>query len=163
MSTPKHGPAFRVAAVGVAAAATLLLGACGDTAGSEAGTDVQDIQQETDAVGVFDQPDFGDPMEFVGQEVTVSAEVNDIISPEAFTIAGTLQTSAEELLIVHDGSVVLGDNSVAVMVTGTVQERFDLVGAEEFVGGDLDDGLYVDYDGEPYIQAETIELLPVTG
>jgi hypothetical protein len=159
LTTRRRGLVRRVALVGVAAASTLLLGACGDTAGTEAGVDVADIQQEPDA-GVFDQPDFTDPMSFVGQTVTVSAEVNDLISTQAFTIAGTLQTSADELLIVSADPEMAIDENSAVEVTGVVMERFDVVGAEEFVGGDLDDGLFGDWDGEPYIQAETVEILP---
>lgn len=163
-TTRNRGLARRLALVGVAAASTLLLGACGDTAGSEAGVDVADVQQEPDAdAGVFDTPDYADPASFVGQTVTVSAEVNDLISTQAFTIAGTLQTSADELLIVSAaGGPAITEDS-AVEVTGTVMERFDVVGAEEFVGGDLDEGLFGDYNGEPYIQAETIELIPATG
>lgn len=161
-TTQKRGLAGRAALVGVAAASTLLLSACGDTAGSEAGVDVADIQQEpTEDIGVFDQPDFADPLSFVGQTVTVSAEVNDLISTQAFTIAGTLETGADELLIVSAaGGPAVTDDSV-VKVTGTVMERFDVAGAEEFVGADLDDGLYGDFNGEPYIQADTIELIPL--
>ncbi|MDN5750955.1 MAG: hypothetical protein L0H64_21015 [Pseudonocardia sp.] len=163
LTTHKRGLAGRAALVGVAAASTLLLSACGDTAGSEAGADVADIQQEpTEDIGVFDQPDFADPASFVGQTVTVSAEVNDLISTQAFTIAGTLQTGADELLIVSaDAGIPITEDS-AVEVTGTVMERFDVAGVEEFVGGDLDDGLFEDFTGEPYIQAESIELIPAT-
>ncbi|QNG55280.1 hypothetical protein H6H00_01205 [Pseudonocardia petroleophila] len=149
----------------MAATSALLLTACGDTAGSEAGADVADIQQEpvVDDAGVFDTPDYADPMSFVGQTVTVSAEVNDLISTQAFTIAGTLQTGADELLIVGAEPAAAITEDSAVEVTGTVMERFDVPGAEAFAGTDLDDGLFTDYDGEPYIQAETIELLPATG
>jgi len=167
-TTRKRGLARRTALVGTVAASTLLLGACGDTAGSESGADVAEIQQESDAgvgadAGVFDSPDYADPMSFVGQSVTVSAEVNDLVSTQSFTIAGTLDTSAEELLIVSaTGGPAVTEDSV-VKVIGTVMERFDVAGAEEFAGTDLDDGLYTAYEGEPYIQAETVELIPATG
>lgn len=163
LTTRNRGRAGRAALVGIAATSALLLTACGDTAGSEAGADVADIQQEPDVdAGVFDTPDFADPMSFVGQTVTVSAEVNDVISTQAFTIAGTLQTSADELLILAaDPGVAITEES-AVEVTGTVMERFDVLGAEEFVAGDLDDGLFADWNGEPYIQADTVELIPAT-
>lgn len=165
LTTRTRGLAGRAAIAGIAATSALLLTACGDTAGSEAGVDVADIQQEpvVDDAGVFDTPDYADPMSFVGQTVTVSAEVNDLISTQAFTIAGTLQTGADELLIVSAGGGPAVTEDSAVEVTGTVLERFDVVGAEEFVGADLDDGLFTDRNGEPYIQADTVELIPATG
>ncbi|MHA6783310.1 hypothetical protein ACVGOW_20305 [Pseudonocardia saturnea] len=161
-TTRTRGLAGRATLAGVAATSALLLTACGDTAGSEAGTDVADIQQEpaVDDAGVFDTPDYADPMSFVGQTVTVSAEVNDLISTQAFTIAGTLQTGADELLIVSAAGAPAVTEESAVKVTGTVMERFDVAGAEEFVGAGLDDGLFADWNGEPYIQADTIELIP---
>jgi hypothetical protein len=70
----------------------------------------------------------------VGQEVTVSAEVSEIIGPNGFTIA---DEKAEELLVVHDGSARITVDT-PIQVTGTVIKTFAIPGAEEFTGGDLE-------------------------
>lgn len=71
-----------------------------------------------------------------------AADVDDVLSPRAFTIAGTLRTGADELLVLHKNEIVALDDDTAVAVTRTVQKRFD---------------------GEPYIQAEKVAFLPASG
>lgn len=145
------------------AAAALVLGGCGDdTAGGEAGADVEDIQRDQavgDAAG--DARVFDDPQPFVGRQVTVSADVNRIISPHAFTIAGTENTALEPLLVLYNGNAQLTPDSV-VQVTGTVKQGFRIAEAEGFVGTDLDDGLFTDFENDPYIQASSVSPIPAT-
>ncbi len=172
---------LRAAAVGVAAASTLLLGACGnDTAGPETGADVGDVQQEPGAAdpgaadpgaaepgaaepgagvdpGAFDT-DFSDVNSYVGKQVTVSADVNEILSPTAFTIAGTENTPVDELLVLHPAEAPDVTEDSAVAVTGTVRQGFSIADAEAFVGTDLDDNLFTDWTGEHYIEASKIDL-----
>jgi hypothetical protein len=156
----QHGPVLRSAVVGLAAASTLVLSACGDTEGPETGASVEEVQQDPGGAvepGVFDN-DYSDAGSYVGQEVTVSAEVNDVVSPTAFTIAGTAGTTVDELLVLQAaGGPEITEDSV-VQVTGTVREGFDVVEAEGFVGTDLDDGLFTDWTGENYIEASSVDL-----
>lgn len=141
----------RGGAAAVVASATLVLGGCGDTAGPETGTDVEDIQEEG-AAGV-DAEIFGDPQSFAGQQVTVSAEISEIIGPNAFTIA---DENAEPLLVVYDGRPSVNMDT-PVQVTGTVIKTFALPEAEGFAGADFEDEPFVGYNGEPYIQASSLD------
>jgi hypothetical protein len=138
------------------ASAALVLGGCGGTAGPEQGTDVGDIQNDP-AAGVFE--DFSEVQQFVGQEVTVSAEVTEIIGPNGFTIAAE---NAEPLLVVYDGSAQITVDT-PIQVTGTVFKTFILREAEEFAGADFDDTEFAEFDAEPYIQAAAIETDPEFG
>jgi hypothetical protein len=86
--------------------------------------------------------------------VTVSANVEEVISPNAFTIAGG---DVEALLIVGTNEMNNLQEGGLVEVTGTVRQ-FSVAEAEEFVGSDLDDGLYTEFEQEPYIQAQQVEV-----
>ncbi|TFV57714.1 hypothetical protein E4P41_14095 [Geodermatophilus sp. DF01-2] len=155
----------RAAVVAVAAFSTVGLSACGgDTAGTEAGTDVEDIVEEEPAAdglfeGVYDTAFYDEIDSYVGQEVVLSADVNEVITPTAFTIAGTDDTSVEALLVVG----ATENNELApettVEVTGTVQQAFVITEVEEEFGIDLDDELFVDWEQEPYVVADTVEVL----
>ena len=157
--------AVRTAAVAVAAVSTLGLSACGgDTAGTEAGADVEDVVEEEPLEdgpydGVYDSA-FSDEVDgYAGEEVTLSADVNEVITPEAFTIAGTDDTSVEALLVVG----ATGDTELVpettVGVTGTVMESFVLTDVEADLGVDLDDALFAEWEQEPYVMAESVDVL----
>ncbi|MFN2497305.1 MAG: hypothetical protein ABR608_15610 [Pseudonocardiaceae bacterium] len=118
--------------------------------------DVEDIQEEG-VDGVGDSGVFEDAESFAGQQVTVSAEVSEIISPNAFTIAGDENIGLGPLLVVvYDGSPQLTEET-AVQVTGTVMRAFSVGEAEDFAGADFDDGLFGDFDSEAYIQASSVD------
>ncbi|TFV57718.1 hypothetical protein E4P41_14115 [Geodermatophilus sp. DF01-2] len=153
----------RAAVAAAAAAPALALSACGeDTAGPEVGTTVEDIQEDAASdvgpfEGVYDS-DFSDDIEsYEGREVRVSADVNEVLSPTAFTIAGTDDTTVDELLVVgaEESNNLAPDLTVAV--EGTVRLAFDLAEAEAELGADLDDALGEEWAGEPYIVAESID------
>lgn len=155
-------PPRRGGAVALLAAAALVLGGCGGgTAGPETGADVADIQEEPgDDRGHNLVDEFEAVESYAGQQVTVSAEVSEIVGPHAFTITGE---TGEPLLIVHDGSaeITLG---TPVRVVGTVVQTFELVEAEDFAEADLNDESFSPYaDIEPYIQATVIETDPEFG
>lgn len=164
-------PVRTTAAAGILAISALGLTACGDdTSGTETGADVEDIQEEgveeegveEDAVvdpyvGLYDTAFYEDLDTYVGEEVTVSADVNEILSPMSFTIAGTEDTSVESLLIVSASEMNDLESGLAVEVTGTVHEAFDLPTVESEMDVDLDDELYSEWDGEPYIEATAVD------
>lgn len=146
----------RSGAAALMAAFALVLGGCGGsgTAGPERGADVADIQDEpVDDDSIFFD---GDVQSFVGQEVTLSAAVTEVIGPNAFTIAGE---NAQELLVVHDGDAQITVDT-PIRVTGTVIKAFAIPDAEEFTEADLEDGPIADFDGEPYVQATAIDTDP---
>lgn len=125
------------------ALSTLSLSACGDTAGPEQGADVESVQEEADDTDSYDGPYDGgfyeDVNGYAGKIVTVSADVNRKLGPTSFTIAGTDDTTVEELLIVGADSSTQITEDLTVKVTGTVKTDFDLITFEKDMGVDLDD------------------------
>ncbi|WP_422391886.1 hypothetical protein [Arthrobacter sp. N1] len=156
----------RLAALSIAPMAAFGLVGCNSTSGTEEGADVEDIVEEEPVVdeadtgpydGVYDQGFYDDVDTYVGEEVTVSADVNEILTPMSFTIAGTDDTTVDALLVLHDTELPEVTPGLTVGVTGTVQEAFDLPTVEEEMGVDLDDAAFEDWDGEPYIEATSVD------
>ncbi|HET7303856.1 MAG TPA: hypothetical protein VFJ12_04800 [Segeticoccus sp.] len=157
-----HLPATRTirASAAGAAAAVMLLGvsACGDsTSGAELGTTVQEVQHEdADAAydGDYDAAFYREMGSYAGQEVTLSADVNRIVSDHAFTLAGG---DVEELLVVSADRTAQLQPDSPVKVTGTVHTAFDLPAVEDQVGADLDDQSFDEWGQEPYVEATDID------
>ncbi len=132
-TTPKG---IRTAVAAFAAVSTLGLTACSDTAGSEAGADVEDVVEEEAVVdepfeGPYDTEFYEGVDEYVGEQVTLSADVNEVITPEAFTIAGTEDTTVEALLVVGATGDAQLSPETTVEVTGTVQEAIVVTSVPE--------------------------------
>jgi len=164
----RRRPLAAAAVAGVIAFSGVGLAACGDTAGDETGTSVEDIQEgdapatsPTTAAGTYDgvyDNTFHDGVnDYLGQTVTVSADVNEVVDGNTFTIAGTDDTSVDPLLVTGAKSTSDLEPDLTVKVTGTVQEAFDLATVEDDLGVDLDDDLYDDWDGKPYIVASSVD------
>ncbi|WP_159616395.1 hypothetical protein [Arthrobacter zhaoguopingii] len=160
--------AMRAAAMSMLPITALGLVGCDSTAGTEEGADVEDIvDEEADGTeapggvepynGVYDSTFFDDRESYVGEEVTLSADVNEVMSPMSFTIAGTDDTTVEALLVVHDMELPEVAPELTVSVTGVVREAFDLPTVEEEMGIDLDDEAFEDWDGEPYVEAKSVD------
>lgn len=142
----RHRHTVRTAAAAGFALAGFALAGCG-TEGPETGVDVEDI---TEGEGAY-----------VGQEVVVSAEVEDVIGDDGLVIAGTLGTTVDPLLVLYDMDRVDIEEGQVVQVTGTVEQAFDLSVLEDFQArDDFMDGFYRDFEQQPYIQATDVTLLP---
>lgn len=154
------------------------LAACGDSEGPEQGVTTEDLTALQDEVAALDQrvssveqnlegSATGDQggQEIVGQEVTVSAEVSEVITSNdaggAFRIAGDAGPSVAVLSTTPPED--LGQNDV-VQVTGTVQ----IVNRDSFEAdfGIAEDDLFDDPDsffgvaeGNPAIAATNIEVI----
>jgi hypothetical protein len=132
--------------VGAAALLPFSLAACGDdSAGPETGADVEDITEE-EAYFADDQ--------FLGETVTVSAEVTQVLSPTSFELAGEdrgdeslLVTSAAEVQDLREGEVV--------QVTGEVSKFVYVDDADEY--GLADAGLYEPYESEEFLAASNVD------
>lgn len=166
MTTPKQMSRTRkLAMAGILPIAALSLAGCNSTSGTEAGADVEDVVEEDDAVdaesgpydGAYDTDFYEAYDSYVGEEVTLSADVNEIVSEKSFTIAGTDDTTVEALLVIADGQMEEVTPGLTVSVTGTVMESFDLPTVEEETGLDLEDEAFTDFDGENYIVAENVD------
>lgn len=146
---------LRAGVTTVAVASALVLGGCGgDTVGPETGADVEDLQTDPDP-GAFD--DFAEVGTFVGETVTVSAKVSEVLGPNAFTIA---DQSGETVLVVYDGTPQNLTVESAVKVTGLVAETFAVGEAEQFAGAEFEDELFTEFNTDPYIQASSITVTP---
>ncbi|MEJ5914630.1 hypothetical protein [Pseudokineococcus sp. 1T1Z-3] len=171
MTTRTRTRALRPAARALVAAGGALtlglgLGAC-STSGSEEGASVEDVQEDSADVdepatdyaydGVYDSAFSDDQDSYVGEEVTLSADVNEVLSDSAFTIAGTGDTTVGEFLVVDSASTSGLEPELTVQATGTVMEAFDVVTVEEDLGVDLDDDLYSDWEGQNYLMATSVD------
>jgi hypothetical protein len=158
--------------------ASLGLAGCG-TSGPESGVDVEDVQEAADDPmgaeaprsaspsvpggpyeGLYDQKFVDELDSLEGQTVTVSADVNEVVAPEAFTIAGTDDTAVEPLLVIYDGDLAELEAGEPVRVKGVVHTVLDLPYVEDDLGADLDGPLYAAWDQEPYIMAVDVEMNP---
>jgi len=121
------------------------------SAGPEAGVTVSDITDN--------------PSEYYDSTVTVSGEVGELIGPRAFTIGtqddlggGTLLVvGAQQLPNIIEGEAEEIAAEDVTQVTGPVRE-FNLAEIEDEVGADLDDGLFAEYEGDPAVVANTVDL-----
>ena len=102
------------------------------------------------AAGVIQDPDA-----FVGQTITASATVDEVLSDYIFTIAAS-QDPHNSLLVLHDGSAGV-EEGTHLTLDGEVRQSLEIEEAEAFVGQDVDDALVGTYEGDVYIQAESVE------
>jgi hypothetical protein len=94
----------------------------------------------------------------VGQEVTIRAPVQEEISDQAFVVQA--EDGTDVLVINSPGQpVTLPADDTPIQVTGEVRE-FVVADVEADYGLELDDELFVDYETEPAIVAESIALAP---
>lgn len=153
-----------IAALGAAAIVFLIWLLIGGNEGPEAGVTTDDLTED-------------DGQAFVGRQVTVSESITDIISANAFTIGGGDFLGGENLLVVGaEGAFPvplavdpadaegLGEDEVleeddVVQVTGTVR-MFVIAEVEDEIGLDLDDDLYVDFEGETVLVASEVDMTP---
>lgn len=168
----------RTMTVGVLIAAGLGLGLTGcNTEGPEEGTDVEDISEGSIAPstpaesrnvpaeprvpysGAYNQDFYDQADAYVGQDVTLSAEVTRTVSPDAFVIAGAEDTAVDPLLVIEAEEIPALDDGEVVRVTGTVQKDFDPVKVSQDLGIDLDTSKLGDYEGQPYVEATKGEVM----
>lgn len=175
MSVRDRRPTARTAAAALAAVAGLGLAGCG-TEGPETGTDVEDVTEgevlESSPapenaptagdtfVGNYDQDFYDEREAYVGQEVTLSAEVSDVISDAGLVIAGTAENTVDPLLVLYDMDRVDVEEGQVVEVTGTVQQSFDPSALNDQAQEDFTDELYEDHDQQPYVEATDVRVLP---
>lgn len=135
---------YRPAALFGAAAVLLGLSACGgdSESGEKSGLDIAEIQ------GAFESGDAGS---VTGQKATLTAEVEELISPSAFVVAD----DAEPLLVIAK-DMRIPDEGDQVRISGTVHE-FDFGQVHERLGVDMAKPLFDEHQGEPYLWADRIK------
>ncbi|MUL42627.1 hypothetical protein FZ103_15850 [Streptomonospora sp. PA3] len=142
-------------AAALAAASILVLGACGDdSAGGEQGADVEDVQEGEGE---------GDNAIDVGDKVTVSAEVEDVLSNESFRLEGAEDWIDGDPLLVISAERSDVEEGDVVRVTGIVRDFDYTTYSEDYELGD--EGAYDDFENRHFIVADKIRqnASPETG
>lgn len=106
---------------------------------------------------VFDQSFYDEINIYFGEQVTLAAEVNEALTPHAFALAGADGSVVDPLLVVHAEDLATLEPGTPVVLTGQVEEYFDVAAVEEELGVDLDDAQYAKWDNEPYLAASAVE------
>ena len=164
----------RTAAIGAGLLLLPGLAACtNETAGPETGADVEDVQEgdlnegevtADDDLDPYDGvygPDFYDSItDYADTEVILSANVGEVFTDQAITIAGTDATSVDPLLVIHEEPVDDLVEGIPIQVTGIAYEEFAIADVEERTGLDLDDTQLEEWEGEPYVEATQIDTSP---
>ncbi|PSN14879.1 hypothetical protein C7271_21350 [filamentous cyanobacterium CCP5] len=99
---------------------------------------------------------------YEGTLVTVREEISDVVGEYAFLLDEDDFFGGEELLVINASGTPIeipADPGVAVQVTGVVRELMIADINEEF-DVDLDPDLFVDYEQQPVIVAESAALSP---
>ena len=147
----RWNPTRRIAIVLVAGALGVAgLSACTpETSGPESGITVKQIQNGREGSSQH---------KYAGKKVTVSADVNRIFGPHAFSIAGTA-SSIEPLLVLHDSGIAVSEGD-PIKVTGVVRTKFDMADVEGKVEYEFDHDVFKDFNGAPYLKATSIKPKP---
>ncbi|MDR7301574.1 hypothetical protein [Haloactinomyces albus] len=140
----------RLLVLAVLALFSVVLSACGgdETGGPETSADVGDITGQ--------QAYFGGSDQFVGQRVTLSAEVTEVFTPTSFQLDAA-EWGDDSLLVV---SAQQRNNLRAgelVQVTGTVRSSFAYDQNADRYGLAADAEVYSDYEGEKYLAASSVK------
>lgn len=144
----------------IAISLALSLTACGSEPALD---DVDaDVEVPEDQAAVPDGAEVGgdnaaDELEgLVGETVTISTKVTEVLSPNLFTAFDEESMRGEEILIVTDIlEPAVGDN---VEVTGEVM-TFDAETIDEAYVAELEPAVVEAYTGKPYIAAQGIEAV----
>ncbi|MCZ2820683.1 hypothetical protein O2V63_10115 [Modestobacter sp. VKM Ac-2977] len=158
-----HGkPIARVSLFGLTTALVLGLSGCGEEELAVGETDVADVRGEDDLTdpytGEYDEAFREDVDVYAGTEVTVGAQVEDVLSPNSFTIVGPDDTSVEPLLVVvaEEPDLEL-EPGLPVTVAATAALEFDLAEVEGQLGVDLEDEQYGEWEDQPFLLATIVE------
>ena len=101
--------------------------------------------------------------EYIGRQVTVSAEVDEVVVPQgAFSLGGEVE--AQELIALPTQSAQVPEDAIGestvVRVQGSVTRVDQDLGEEEDLVYEMnEDELLADYDGVPAIVASQIEVV----
>jgi hypothetical protein len=137
----------RTTAVAAAACLTVLLGACGqdqDSAGPEREVTAQQIQQ----------PQYFHEGDYLGQRVTVSAEVTEVLGPRNFQLEA--RGYGDESLLVQTAVPTEVQPGQVLQVTGTVGQ-FHIVAANE--AQYMQNDRYEKYETEAYLYDATADTV----
>ncbi len=118
-----------------------------------------DVATPTDQAGVPGDAEVGsgiDVSELIGETVTVSTKVTEVLSPNLFTVFDAESMRGEEILAVTDLPVPeVGQN---IELTGEVMEM-DEAAVNEAYNVTLEPDVVEAYTGKPYIAVKAMEAV----
>ncbi len=102
--------------------------------------------------------------ELIGKPVTVRSEAAEKVGENTFTIVNEELFGDDEILVINASGepFVFPQDDIQVQVTGTVA-RFVVADVNRVYNLGLDPNLYVDYEGQPAIIAQSLALAPRPG
>lgn len=106
-------------------------------------------------VGTY--PETGDIGVYEGMEVTLGAEIGEIVSPVAVAITAPEDPSVAPLLVVLENADATLQQGDPIEVTGTVHASYNVPAVEENLGEAPDADVLAHYDGQPYISATRLD------
>ena len=100
----------------------------------------------------------------IGQTVTIRSDALEVIEPASFTVGDDEFFGGEEILVINASGEIfeLPEDDTEVQITGEVAE-FVFADIESEYDLDLDPDLYVDYEGQPAIIAQSLAPAPEPG
>ncbi len=133
-----------------------LMGACAeDTSVTQTPSGATNVQTEDVADNTED---------YIGQIVTIRSEPQDVVGNSSFTVSDEQFFGTEPILVINASGelLVLPEDGVEVQVTGEVR-NFVLADVDREFDLALDPTLYVEYENQPAIIAQSIALAPEPG
>lgn len=102
-------------------------------------------------------PETGEIGVYEGMEVTLTAEIGEIVSPIAVAVTAPQDPSVAPLLVVLENGDVTFQPGDPVEVTGTVHAAYNVPDTKENLGDAPEADVLAHYDGQPYIQATSVD------
>jgi hypothetical protein len=145
----------RTAPVGALLLAGFVAG-CGEdeTTASDPGTDGATAEEAAETLSYEDVSD--DLATRAGEELTVSATVDEVITQGVFAVTGP-GSDPESIVVVDADPGAALEPGTEVVVTGTAHEELDDLEVEEILEVQLEDELLNDWEDEAYLEADRVE------
>lgn len=133
-----------------------LMGACAE--------DAPVTQTPSGATNVQTEDVADNTEDYIGQTVTIRSEPQDVVGNSSFTVSDEQFFGSEPILVINASGepLLLPEDGVEVQVTGEVR-NFVLAEVDREFDLTLDPNLYVEYENQPAIIAESIALAPEPG
>ncbi|MGY1737309.1 hypothetical protein [Geodermatophilus sp. SYSU D00684] len=160
VSTRRGALVLRLAAA-VLVTGPVALSACGgDPEQPETGSDAPDIRGSEDLEDPYDGPytsDFREDVEaYVGQEVTLEAAVDRVVSPVAFTITGPDGEDVGSLLVLANEPLPSLKPGQEVVIAAVPQDDFDVSVLDDDRLAAPTAESYETWEGDPYLSAGVV-------
>ncbi|TFV63485.1 hypothetical protein E4P41_04305 [Geodermatophilus sp. DF01-2] len=108
--------------------------------------------------GLYDEGFLADIDAYLDREVVLSGEVADVLSETAFAMTAAGNPAVEPIVVVTPDPVPAVEPGAPVRVAGTLEAAFQILAVEEEQGIELEDPLFEEYAGSPFLLADTVEV-----